>query len=163
MVSNKTLTAGFARAHDVESAPRSWAYHHKPETELRRLKTPSLQLQLADPLAYLQRHEAALGHNARNVINIAPEVGYCSCAALQQSNIVASSNNMPCGLPVPTLHRIAGVVSACIDLHIAHFNFWKVCTILAADTALVPCIPSRRQAQTSHGHLMNRVRQLRRL
>ena len=38
------------------------------------MQTPSLQLPLADPAAFLERHEAVLGHNARNVINIAPEV-----------------------------------------------------------------------------------------
>ncbi len=55
--------------------PRSWAYRHAPDPEFSRVQTPSLQLPLADPVAFLERHEAVLGRNARNVINIAPEVG----------------------------------------------------------------------------------------
>ena len=57
------------------SCPRSWAYRHAADPEFARLQTPLLQLEIADPVAYLERHEAALGHNARNVMHIAPEVG----------------------------------------------------------------------------------------
>ena len=70
-----TLCAGLARAEDAEPLPRSWAYRHTPGPGFSRVQTPSLQLPLADPVAFLERHEAVLGHNARNVINIAPEVG----------------------------------------------------------------------------------------
>ncbi len=68
------LFAGLARAEDAGALPRSWAYRHTPDPELSRVQTPFLQLPLADPVAFLERHGAVLGHNARNVINIAPEV-----------------------------------------------------------------------------------------
>lgn len=65
---------GSTRAEDEWAPPRSWAYRHTADPELSRVQTPSLQLPLADPVAFLERHEGVLGHNARNVINIAPEV-----------------------------------------------------------------------------------------
>ena len=68
------LCADSASGEDAGAVPRSWAYRHTPDPEFSRVQTPSLQLPLADPVAFLERHEAVLGHNARNVINIAPEV-----------------------------------------------------------------------------------------
>ena len=56
--------------------PRSWAYRHLPDNGPGTAGSASLQLELADPVAYLERHKAALGHNARNVINIAAEVSH---------------------------------------------------------------------------------------
>ena len=55
--------------------PRSWAYRHAADSEFAKVQMPSLQLRAADPVAYLVRHEAALGRNARNVMHIAAEVG----------------------------------------------------------------------------------------
>ena len=69
------LRAGIPNAEDARAVPRSWAYRHAPDSGFSRAQEPFLQLPLADPVAFLERHEAALGHNARNVINIAHEVG----------------------------------------------------------------------------------------
>ena len=58
------------------ACPAHGAYRHAADPESAQLQTPSLQLETADPVAYLERHEAALGHNARNVMHIAAEVDW---------------------------------------------------------------------------------------
>lgn len=80
------VTAGCDAGYPTkEGLPCAWAYHRDPLLDLNRTLVPSLQLSLADPLAYLQRHEQTLGLNARNVLHIAPEVGLFSVPFLQHS------------------------------------------------------------------------------
>ena len=75
-LSEITCYAGCVWAQGAEVLPRSWAYRRAADPEFAQLQMPSLQLRTADPVAYLERHEAALGHNTRNVMHIAAEVGW---------------------------------------------------------------------------------------
>ena len=66
--------AGSAEAWSDGALPRGWASWHRSDAEFHRLQTPLLHLPSADPVSYLEQHGHMLGHTARSVMHIGPEV-----------------------------------------------------------------------------------------
>ena len=66
--------AGTAEAWRDGALPRGWAHWHRSDAEFHRLQTPLLHLPSADPVSYLEQHGHMLGHTARSVMHIGPEV-----------------------------------------------------------------------------------------
>ena len=91
-----TKYAGCARAQVDEPAPRSWAYRHLSDNGFSIAENTSLQLELTDPIAYLERHKAALGHNAPNFGNIAPEASRDASPSLARAPLLESEPAAPC-------------------------------------------------------------------
>ena len=75
--------AASAQAWRDGALPRGWAHWHRSDAEFHRLRMPLLYLPSADPVSYLEQHGRMLGHTARNVMHIGPEVRHHLTCKLQ--------------------------------------------------------------------------------